>query len=234
LSKARVIPDAERTARMLDLLHRCYPGNGVSLAHVVIEQVAPTTGWARRWADALVLAVWPSKGLTLDGYEVKASRADLRRELRDLDKHRALARYCDAWWLLAWDESVLLDEIPPTWGIILTEEDDDGERTLVTKRKAAKLKPEPWPREFICSLVRNAYVQSPGAAYVARAVREAHRLSEGHERSVAAAEARRHIEPLARLLYGDNRYKWPDEASDPETVCRLAAERLAQLPLAVA
>src|ERR1041384_1602390 len=104
MSKRARITDFERTATMVDLLRdRFCAGDGMSLSHVVLEEVAPGTGWmgGSRWADVLVLSVWKSKGRTLNGYEIKASRADLKKELRDLDKHQALARYCDEWWLVA-------------------------------------------------------------------------------------------------------------------------------------
>jgi hypothetical protein len=205
----------------------------MSLSHVVVEEVAPGTGWSgsARWADVLALGVWPSKGLTLDGYEIKASRADLKRELADPDKHTALARYCDTWSLVVWDESVLVDGIPETWGIIVTAE-EDGERVLVTKRKAAKLRPEAWPRNFVCSLVRNAYEQSPGAAYVARIASQSWKRGNHEGESDATAGMKSHLDPLACALYGADRWKWPDEARDPEALCRIAAERLTQGVLA--
>jgi len=120
------IDAVERTVMMVDLLRQSYPAerNGI-LSHVVIEEVAPGTGWAatQRWADMLALSVWPSKGLTLDGYELKASRSDLRRELADPTKHEAVAQYCDTWSLVAWDEGVLVDGIPNWWGITDVGED---------------------------------------------------------------------------------------------------------------
>lgn len=232
MSKRRSVPDVDRTAVMVDLVRGSYPNGAeqVSLSHVVIEQVAPGTGWsmAQRWADVLALSVWPSKGLTLVGYEIKASRADLKRELADPGKHGALARYCDAWWLVVWDESVLVDGIPKTWGIYVTVEGDDGERELKTIRKVTPLKPEPWPRSFVCSLVRNAHVQSPGAAYVARVATSAYRRGAHEGENQAAGAERGRLEPLARALYGPNRYDWPPEAHDPEKLCQLAAARLTQ------
>jgi len=233
MSRPRRIADAERTAAMLDLVRGIYPDGGPSLSHVVVEEVAPGTGWlgSARWADVLALGVWPSKGLTLDGYEIKASRADLRRELADLDKHRALARYCDTWTLVAWDEAVLTDGIPESWGIMLTREGAHG-RELVEKRKPTKLTPEPWPRAFTCSLVRNAHQQSPGAAYVARAAVEAAQRGRCDGRDEERYSVRPALEALKKLLYGPNTWNWPKDASDPEAVMRLAVERLTQLPLA--
>ena len=237
MSKARRINDIERTVTMLDLVRQSYPNGAerMSLSHVVIEEVAPGTGWSgsARWADVLALGVWPSKGLTLDGYEIKASRADLKRELADPDKHTALARYCDTWSLVVWDESVLLDGIPETWGIVITVPGDDGERELKVKRRAAVLTPGPWPRTFVCSLVRNAYEQSAGAAYVGRAVKAATLQSYWEGERSGARKIETHLEAIAKVLYGENRWKWPEEARDPEALCRIAAERLTQGVLAL-
>lgn len=229
MSKPRHIGDVEHTATMLDLVRQMYPNGSMSLSHVVIEEVAPGTGWAgsQRWADVLVLGMWPSKGLTLDGYEIKASKADLKKELADPTKHEALAQYCDHWWLLAWDESVLLDGIPESWGVMITT-GSDGERELKVVKKAATREPKPWPRSFVCSLVRNAYEQSPGAAYVARACAESLRrgLSDG-ERS-GKYEVENALRPLKECLYGMNSWKWPPEAHDTEAVVNAALERLNQ------
>lgn len=238
MSKPRRFDDVERTAVMLDLVRRRYPADeGMSLSHVVLEEVAPGTGWVRfqRFADVLALGVWPSKGLTLDGYEVKASRADLKRELAELTKHQALARYCDSWWLVAWDEAVLIDGIPEEWGILLTADDDDG-RKLVVKRKATARTPEPWPRAFICSLVRNAFHQSPGAAYVARACVEAHRRGVRDAETTARLDRDEAARAVAVAIYGENSWKWPKEARDTDHLLRIAAERLTQqvLPLQAA
>jgi hypothetical protein len=231
MSAPRRISDAERTATMLDLLRRQYEGErgGMSLSHVVVEEVAPGTGFSSvaRWADVLVLGVWPSKGLTLDGYEIKASRADLKRELADPTKAEAVARYCDSWTLLAWDDAVLVDGIPEGWGIVTTVDGEHG-RELKRKRAAAKRTPEPWPRAFVCSLVRNAYQQAPGAAFIARAVAAAAERAVRDGRSQEKNEIRHAMRPLAEAIYGKDSWRWPSEAHDAEKLMKVAAERLAQ------
>jgi hypothetical protein len=237
VSKAWRVPAADRTATMVELVRRSYPQglNRMSLSHVVLTEIAPGTGWAasNRWADVLALGVWPSRGLTLAGYEIKASRADLKRELADPGKHSALARYCDTWTLVAWDESVLLVDLPKTWGIMTTVQVEDGERALQVKRKPSPLKPEPWPKAFMCSLVRNAYEQSPGADYLARAVAAAALSALRDGREDVRSEMARLLDPIKRLLYGDNRYHWPPEAHSTEAVCEAIVTRLSQGDLAL-
>lgn len=233
MSKARRIGDAERTAEMLDLLRLDKTDAGaMSLSRIALEEVAPGTGWAsRRWADVLVLSVWPSKGLTLDGYEVKASKQDLKKELSDLSKSEAVAKYCDSWTLVAWDESVLVDGIPEGWGIMLTREGAHG-RELYTHRRAAKRTPEPWSRVFVCSMVRNAYEQAPGAAYVARAAIEANKKGRRDGKEIADGNWLYGLKPLLRELYGKDEWRWPKEAHDPAAIAKLAVERLTQGVLA--
>lgn len=236
MSKAARISDVERTATMLDLIRRRYEGDGteqqMSRSHVVIEEVAPGTGWAgaQRWADVLALSVWPSKGLTLDGFEIKASRADLKRELANLTKHQAVARYCDTWTLVAWDESVLVDGIPDHWGITLTQ-DGEHARELVVTRKPTPREPEPWPRSFVCSLVRNASEQSPGAQYVARAVEHTRERAREEYRRMRQDDLRHALRPLAELLYGKNDWKWPTHASRPENLIPAVVAKLTEPPL---
>lgn len=230
-----MVPDVERTALMVDLLREQHPSDGMSLSHIVIEEVAPGTGWmgGARWADVLVLSVWQSKGRTLKGYEIKASRADLKKECADLGKHQALARYCDEWWLVAWDESVLVDTVPADWGIMLTVEGEYG-RELVMHRKAAKRTPEPWPRAFVCSLVRNAFEQSPGMAYTERLVRQARVRAETDGKVWAKSERRALLERFAKVIYGKtNRWDWPKEARDDEKLEEIIAQRLSQGVLGV-
>lgn len=231
MSKARRVADFERTATMLDLVHRSYPSEWgrMSRSYVLVEECAPGTGWSRenRFADVLALSVWPSNGLTLDGYEIKASRADLKKELSDLSKHEAVARYCDTWTLVVWDETVLVEGIPETWGIIITREGDCG-RELVTKRKATKRKPDEWPRPFVCALVRNASEQSPGAAYVARACFEAAEKGRSSGKQIENSRWKAATTPLVEALYGKNSWKWPAEAFDPEHLFKTAVERLSQ------
>lgn len=235
MSRLRKVPDAERTATMLDLIRRKFEGDqrAMSLSHVVVEECAPGTGFygANRYADVLALGVWKSSRMKLDGFEVKASRADLKRELADPSKHEAVARYCDSWTLVAWDESVLVEGIPESWGVLLTADGDEG-RKLVEHRKAAKLTPEPWPRSFVCSLVRNAYQQAPGAAFVARAVVEAstnsYREGKREGERLVKADTRAAIEPLAEALYGRESWRWPIDARDTAGLVKVAVERLAQ------
>lgn len=214
---------------MLDLVRQKYDADsGMSRSWVACEEVADGTGWgAGRFADVLAFAIWPSLKNIMIGYEVKASRADLKKELSDLTKHQAIAQFCDEWWLVAWDEKILVDGIPEDWGILLTR-GDDQERELFTHRKAAKREPVAWDRNFVASLVRNAYDQSPRAGHVVRVADVAAREARRQEQSAADGRTRELLKPIARALYGDNEWKWPKEARDAKDLIERAAERLKQ------
>lgn len=233
MSKAAQKTDVERTRIMVDLVHQKYSHGWRDLApaYVVLEEVAPGTGWARGWADLLVLSCWKSNGMTLSGFEVKASRADLRRELADPTKHLASARYCDTWSLLVWDESVLVPGVPETWGIYTTIENQHGDREIKQLRKPATRKPESWPRGFICSLVRNAHEQGVGAHYVARSNAAATKSAIKDGRLIEESEWDHRIEAIGVALWGEDRWKWP--TTDSEEIIKLAASHIDQRPFII-
>ena len=65
--------------------------------------VRNATGFARqvRTADAIAMALWPSMGLELHGFEIKSHRHDWLRELKKPDKADAIAKHCNRWWIVA-------------------------------------------------------------------------------------------------------------------------------------
>ena len=165
---------AQRTTLLLDLLAagHCGGGNGtpnnqkaMAARQVFLTEVAPGTGIASGYADAVAVSLWRSHGLEAEGYEIKASRADLRRELADLRKWQRVGRYCSRWWLVVWDRRWLDDEqIPVQWGLLAYQEDG----SLATVRKASALPAEEWPRHFVASLLRRAAESAPCAALLER------------------------------------------------------------------
>jgi hypothetical protein len=110
-----------------------------------------TGGRHSRWADAVSMACWPSRGLSVTGFEIKASRSDWLREKKDPTKSSAIQKYCDRWVLVTAPGVVLEGELPETWGHMELA----GSR-LVTKVKAPVLTPEPLDRSFLAALLRRA------------------------------------------------------------------------------
>lgn len=106
--------------------------------HCFLSEVRNSTGHARtpRTADALAFSLWPSRGLELHGFEIKVSRGDWLRELKNPAKADAIATYCDRWWIVAGDDKVVVspeEELPKTWGLLVAS--DKGLKTV----KAAPL-----------------------------------------------------------------------------------------------
>lgn len=87
--------------------------------YALMAQVANGTGYgASRWADALAMSLWPSRGLHLHGFEIKVGRGDWLRELKAPAKAEEIASYCHFWWIVAAEGIVYRDELPPTWGLL--------------------------------------------------------------------------------------------------------------------
>lgn len=118
----------------------------------IMWEVGDATGLSqKRWADAVMMSIWPSRGLELHGVEIKVSTSDWKREAADPRKAEAVGQYCDRWWVHT-PPGVVKDlaEVPPAWGL----REWDGKR-WATKREAAKNpSPAPITRHFLAALLR--------------------------------------------------------------------------------
>lgn len=113
-------------------------------------EVANGTGsHIRRYADAVAMNLFPSRGLELHGVEIKVSRSDWQRELKNPEKAETIFKFCDRWWIAAPEGIVARAELPPTWGLI--ELKGDRLRQVVA---APALQPEPLTRPFIAAMMR--------------------------------------------------------------------------------
>ena len=117
-------------------------------------EIANGTGThVRRHADALAMNLYPSRGLEIRGFEIKVSRGDLRRELKNPEKAESVARFCDSWWIVAPADVCKLEDLPLAWGLMVPT--DKGLRTV---RAATALHPdraEP-TRTFLAAVLRGA------------------------------------------------------------------------------
>jgi hypothetical protein len=95
------------------------------------------------------MSLWPSRGLHLHGFEIKASRADWLKELKTPGKSAEVQQYCDFWWVVAEKGIVEDGELPPTWGLL----ERHGSQ-LRCKREAPKLSIMPVSDEFLAALFR--------------------------------------------------------------------------------
>ncbi len=121
-----------------------------------------------RTADAVAMDLWPSKGLEIHGHEVKVSRSDWLTEMKNPAKCEPVKRYCDRWWLVVSDRSIVKPgELPDDWGLMVVTErrysrwvpercgyDVGVESTVRTVKAAPRLKPDPISRDFVAPLLR--------------------------------------------------------------------------------
>lgn len=160
-------PAIKVTAERIGVLVRQrYPAE----EYAMFYEVRDGTGFhANRSCDALVISLWPSRGLEISGFEFKVSRQDWLKEKADPSKAEAIAAYCDRWWLCVGSEKVVQPgELPPAWGMMLA----DGDRLKVVK-EADKLAPIVLDRLFVAAIARSAQKHSPGADAIAAAVKAA-------------------------------------------------------------
>lgn len=108
------------------------------------------------YADAVAMNLYPSRGMEVNGFEVKVSRGDWLRELRDPAKAEGVFKYCDRWWLvIAGKDVAKIDELPVTWGMLELV----GVK-LVIRKQAPELTPQPLDRPFFAALARRASAAS--------------------------------------------------------------------------
>ena len=127
-----------------------------------------TGGNIRRHADAVAMSIWPSRGYKIIGYEIKVSRSDWLNELKAPQKADAVAKYCDAWFLVAPAEIVHEIEVPESWGWLIP-----FGKSLRIKKHPKPVTPEPVSRQFMAALLRNNH-----AADEARVRHQAEKLIE--------------------------------------------------------
>lgn len=117
-------------------------------------EVRNATGYGSvtRFADALAMNLYPSRGLEIHGVEIKVSRSDWLRELKDPEKSAPIQQYCDRWWLAVDDAAIVKEgELPVTWGLLVLQKGGK----LVQKIAAPKLESKPVTREFLASIFRS-------------------------------------------------------------------------------
>lgn len=148
-------------AYLLELLRARYTvqSQGIGSRWVFATHVRGGSGWDQRTADAVVLDAWQGgrpldPAHDLEGFEVKISRSDWLRELKDPAKCEAVRRYCTRWWLVVPDPRIVrAGELPAGWGLMAATANGMSLRTVV---KAPKLIGDDVPRGFWVAFTRAA------------------------------------------------------------------------------
>lgn len=181
------------TAHAREMLRKRYP----SPEWACMLEVAPSTGGGTRYADAVAINLWSSRGHAVHGFEIKVSRSDWLRELKKPEKaETSVYRYCDYWWIAAPKGVVKDGELPPTWGLL--ELRAAGYTQIVA---APKLEAQPVNRTFFASLMRRGHEQIEALAEAK--IREVRAETVKHQREEIQQQVeqstRHHRELLATL-----------------------------------
>lgn len=137
-----------------------------SRQYAIATEVGLTTGGSRRRIDMVIVNCYASNHFRIDGIEIKVSKADLRRELEDPDKHVAFFDLLD-YYTLACPEGIAdLSLLPPKWGLLVVS--DDGRAYYRRKPLALHDRIDRTvPRGFFAGYVRAIQHYSPSAEALA-------------------------------------------------------------------
>ena len=123
--------------------------------YVGMTQLRADAGWDVTTADVVIMGAWGSTNHDIQGFEVKVSRADWLNEVKKPNKNDAIKQYCNKFWLVIADESMVKEgELPDDWGMMIAS--NGGLRVV---KKAPKLEPIPITNGFMAMMMRSN--QSP-------------------------------------------------------------------------
>lgn len=143
---------------------------------VFLEQVANTTGFASRFADAIVLNVWKSR-FEIIGVEVKVSRSDWLNEIRQPAKADKIFQYCDTWYVATPAGIIQPGELPNGWGWW----EVTAEKTF-TRQASDRNKHKTLDDFFVAAVLRRALEQATPQAELENAE------TRGYHRGVASGK----------------------------------------------
>ena len=104
-----------------------------------------------RYADAVAICTYPSRGYETIGIEIKVSKADLRKEIENPSKADEVGRFCDKWFLAVPKGLCDGEDIPASWGVMELR----GDKLAVKKAASVQEKAGPTPA-FLAAMLRGA------------------------------------------------------------------------------
>lgn len=152
--------------RALHALRRFYDPQ----AFAVIPQLPDGTGLKKsRCADAIVVGLWKSRGMDLHLIEMKCSRSDLRKELKDPAKMGAFEAHVNKASILTTPGLCKPEELPDAWGLLELVSDEEPLRQ-VRPAKMFNERPQ-FTLDFVCGLARAVSRDVWGAKQIEEAKR---------------------------------------------------------------
>jgi hypothetical protein len=108
-------PTEFNTPQVNAMIERKYAENG---EYIVLFDCPDVVGTKQeRRCDAVALGMWSRTGYKIHGFEVKVSRSDWLRELKQPKKSDPFIDKCDSWWLVTGNLNIAKpEEIPEYWG----------------------------------------------------------------------------------------------------------------------
>jgi hypothetical protein len=121
-------------------------------AYITLEEVRDATGFdGVRTADAMAISLYRSRGKAIWGFEMKVSRADWLKELKQPEKSESILRFCNYWALVVSDKNIVKEgELPPTWGLYVAQKN-----RLKCLVPCPKLEPIPMNITMLTALLYN-------------------------------------------------------------------------------
>lgn len=189
--------DRDTTAALQAALMKAYP----LPEYATFFEVGDATGGRHsRWADAVSMACWPSRGLRIWGFELKASRSDWLREKKKPEKSCAIQRFCHHWVLVTAQGVILPGELPETWGHLVLK----GGK-LCWEKQAPALTPDALEPSFVAALLRRSGQAS--SEMIAKHVDEATASARQQMKEQAAREVERRTSSNAAATIAIEQFK---------------------------
>lgn len=135
-------------------LSRCLAARYCSPQYAYFAQVRNAAGFvANRVLDGLAMGLWPSRGLHVTGFEIKTTRSDWLREIRNPAKIEGSGfEFCDFFIVVAPPDVVDLLELPPKWGLLETRG-----KALRSVRQPELLDAKPFDRHMLAVLLKRLH-----------------------------------------------------------------------------
>lgn len=126
--------------------------------YIAIPSLAMGTGFANRRIDLFVIHPWPSKGGLRKAFEIKISRGDFLRELKDHGKYKEAVWFANYFYYVAPVGVIKPEELPLDTGLIEVDElRYPGHLWLSHKVEAIRRDNAPsW--ELVASLLRSKHI----------------------------------------------------------------------------
>lgn len=201
---------AEKKLTAGDLCELIYRKYGADSSHLCLFDVPDNVGTnSKRRADAIVIGNWGSTGRLVHGMEIKVSRSDWLRELKQVDKADPFIARCDRWWLITSDDKLVRpEEIPLLWGWMTAT------KTGLRIQKAAAALPQPedtMHKLFALGLMRRAVERGNAAVMedplVVRHIRDQRERYEDLLKRAREAKASTRREDTERLQAKIDRFE---------------------------